>query len=160
MALRKPLVINNGNIQQLQSGDTLDAVVTEVDHIDVTNNQGATINICQPVYVDAAGTVKLAQADALATSEVLGLVKDSSIGSGNSGTVQTDGKLTATTGEWDAVTGGSGGLTAGSVYFLDPDTAGNLTDTAPTTTGDLVARVGLAVSTTELVISRQPPILL
>jgi len=160
MALRKPLVIVSGAIQQLQSGDTLDAVVTEVDVVDMENNEAATINIGQPVYVAGAGIVELAQADASGTVEVLGLVYPTTISAAATGWIITDGVLTATTGQWDAVTGGSGGLTAGSIYYLDPDTAGMLTTTAPTTGGDYVVRVGKALSTTELEISVTQPILL
>jgi hypothetical protein len=44
-------------------------------------------------------------------------------------------------------------LTAGIQYFVDPDTAGLLTDTAPITVGDFVAPVGIALSTTEMIIA-------
>jgi hypothetical protein len=68
--------------------------------------------------------------------------------------------LTATTGQWDAVTGGSGGLVANTVYYLDAATAGKLTATAPTTAGQYVVEVGMALSTTELLIKTRTPILL
>ena len=127
MAQRKPLVMNSGQIEQLQSGDTLDAVVTEVDLISRTNNNASPIVIGAPVYPDGNGTVDIAQADASGTVEVLGLVQETSIAAAASGYIQTDGILTATTGQWDAVAGTTGGLTAGTVYWLDPDTAGLLT---------------------------------
>jgi hypothetical protein len=160
MALRKPLVIVSGQIQQLQAGDTLDASANEVDVVTMTNGNAGAIVIGQPVYVSAAGSVDLAQADASATVEILGLVKSTSITASASGSIQTDGILAATTGQWDVVTGGSGGLTAGSIYYLDQDTAGNLTTTPPTAAGDFVVRVGLALSTTELDITTSEPILL
>jgi len=158
MALKKPLVITNGQVQQIQAGDTLDASCNKVDVIACTNNNAGSIVIGSPVYPDAAGSVDLAKADAAATVEVLGLVKNVSITAAASGNIQTDGVLAATTGQWDAVTGDVGGLTAGSVYYLDPDTAGMLTTTGPTTTGDFVVRVGIGLSTTELEISIMPPI--
>jgi len=160
MAAKKPLVLNGGQIEQLQSGDTLDAVVTEVDLVSRTNNNASPIVKGAPVYPDAAGTVDLAQADASGTVEVLGLVQETSISAAASGYIQTDGILTATTGQWDAVAGTTGGLAAGTVYYLDPDTAGLLTSTAPTTGGDYVVRIGVGLSTTELEITLQPPILL
>ena len=160
MAQRKPLVMNSGQIEQLQSGDTLDAVVTEVDLISRTNNNASPIVIGHAVYPDGNGTVDLAQADASGTVEVLGLVQETSIAAAASGYIQTDGILTATTGQWDAVAGTTGGLTAGTVYYLDPDTPGLLTATAPTTGGDYVVRIGVGLSTTELEITFQPPILL
>lgn len=160
MAVRKPIVIVDGYLQQIQSGDTLDAVVSEVDVVELTNNEVGAIVIGTPVYVAGAGIVEKAQADAFGTVEVLGLVRATSIGASSSGEIITDGILTATTGEWDTVTGDSGGLTAGTIYYLDPDTAGMLTTTAPTTGGDYVVRIGKALSTTELEITITQPILL
>lgn len=160
MANRKPLVMVGGLIQQLQSGDTLDAPVSEVDVVSMTNANGSSLVIGTPVYVSVAGSVNKAKADASGTSKITGLVRDTSVASGASGAVQTDGVLTATTGQWDAVTGGSGGLTAGSYYYVDPSTAGKLTATAPTTVGQYVIFAGLALSTTDLDIDTAPPILL
>jgi len=149
MAVKKPLVITGGQIEQLQPSDQLaSAELTEK-----TNNNASAIVIGQPVYVDGGGTVDLAQANALLTSRVLGLVADSSIAAASPGAILTDGILEATTGEWDTVTGETGGLSAGNLYFLDPTTAGMLTQTAPTSSGEFVAEVGLALSTTELEIS-------
>lgn len=158
MALRKPLVLVNGKLRQIAAGDTLDAQVVEVDVISQQNNNAGTINIGQPVYNDGAGTVDLAQADAIGTVEVLGLVKAATIVAAASGAIQTDGILAATTAQWDAITGDVGGLTPGSVYFLDPNTPGNITLTAPTAVGDFVVRLGKAVSTTELEITILQPI--
>jgi len=160
MAARKPLVIVNGQVQQIQAGDTLDAIVNEVDVTQATNNEAGTIVIGTPVYVDAAGTVKKAQADAVLTSRVLGLVQDATIATSNSGSIQTDGVFVASTGEWDAVAGTTGGLTPGINYFLDPTTAGQLTSTAPTTTGQVVVNLGLALSATELDINNMQTVLL
>jgi hypothetical protein len=158
MSLRKPLVIISGQVQNLPAGDTLDAPVSEVDLIALVNGNASALIICTPVYVVSAGTMDKAKADAAGTTDVLGLVKDASIAASATGNVQTDGVLVATTAQWDAVTGGSGGLTAGSKYYLDPDTAGMLTTTAPTTTGDFVAPVGKALSTTELEITIFPTV--
>lgn len=154
MALRKPLVIVTGQIQQIQSGDVLDVAVTgEVDVVSLENDTGAAV-IAEgaPVYCKSAGKVDDAQADAVATVEVIGLAQDE-IAYQASGNIQTDGVLALTTEEWDAITSDTGGLTAGTVYYLDPDTAGMLTTTAPTADGDFVVRVGKAISTTDMEIS-------
>ena len=158
MALRKPLVIVNGRIRQIAANDTVDAQVSEVDIVNQQNNNVASIVIGSPVYNDGAGTVDLAQADAAATVEVLGLVKDATIAAAASGAIQTDGIMVATTAQWDACTGDVGGLTPGSVYFLDPDDAGKITKTAPTAVGDFVVRLGKAISTTEMEITILQPI--
>jgi hypothetical protein len=158
MAARKPLVIVDGQIEQIQSGDTLDAAVSEVDVASLTNNNASPIVIGNAVYTDAAGGVDLAQADALGTSEVVGLVREASISAAASGEIQTDGVLVATTTQWDAVAGTTGGLDVGTVYYLDPSTAGDLTDTAPTAIGQVVIRIGKAISTTDIEISISEPV--
>lgn len=160
MAARKPLVIASGQVQQLQSGDTLDAPVSEVDLVAATNKEVGAIVIGAPVYVSAAGQVKKAKADAAGTAKVLALAKDASTAADASGSFQTSGVLVATTTQWDAVAGTTGGLTAGAEYFLSEATAGVLTETAPTGVGELVVKVGLAISTTEMMIDPERPILL
>ncbi len=158
MSLRKPLVIVNGRVRQIAAGDTIDAQISEVDVVNQENSNAAAIVIGSPVYNDGAGTVDLAQADAVGTVEILGLVKPASIAAAASGAIQTDGILAATTAQWDTITGDVGGLTAGSVYYLDPDAPGKLTDTAPTSVGDFVVRIGKAISTTEMEITILQPI--
>ena len=160
MATRKPLVIVDGVLRQMAAGDILDAQLNEVDYVTVTNDEAGSVVIGAPVYVNGDGTVLKAIADAIGTSEVLGLVSDVSIAASASGRVLTDGKLTATATQWDAVTGQTGGLTAGDIYFLDPTTAGKLTITAPTADTKVVARVGKSLSATVLEISINQPILL
>jgi len=138
---------------RVTSGTTVSSVAAVVQ-TSLTNNQGSTVVIGRAVYSDASGTFKLAQANASATRLVTGLVLDTSVNNGAAGNIATDGVLTATTAQWDVVTGGSGGLTAGSKYFLSNGTAGGITATAPTT-GYLVY-VGKALSTTQLQIEPAP----
>lgn len=154
MAIKKPLVMTNGQIEQLQAGDTLanPGVLTR------TNGNAGAIILGQAVYSTGSGNVDLAQANAQGTIRVAGLVADLSIAAAASGSILVDGVLTATTGEWDAVTGQVGGLTDGADYFLSAATAGGLTTTAPTATGEFVVRVGHALSTTEMEIEIQQPI--
>ncbi|MDX2215297.1 MAG: hypothetical protein SFY66_18680 [Oculatellaceae cyanobacterium bins.114] len=158
MALIKPLVIINGLVQQLSAADTLDAAVSEVDVVSLTNNQGTAVVIGTPVYSNATGQYRSAQANASGTVQVIGLAKDVSVANAASGLVQTDGVMVATTTQWDAITGQTGGLTAGSPYFLSASTAGRLTVTAPSTVGQFVVRVGIALSATQMDITVQPPI--
>lgn len=126
----------------------------------LTNGNASSIVIGSPVYSDADGSVDLAQANATGTVEVIGLVQDVSIIAAASGIIQTGGVIAATTAQWDAITGDAGGLTAGSVYYLDASTAGKLTTTAPTIATQHVARVGQALSTTRMRIALEQPILL
>jgi hypothetical protein len=152
--LKKPLVITAGQIEQLQAGDRV-ASPTIFNRL---NANAGPIIIGTPVYVPGDGSVDKARANATATKDVLGLVADVSIANGVPGAIQSDGVLAASTAQWDAVTGQSGGLTPGSIYFLDSATAGKLTVTAPTADGEFVCRIGLATSTTELEISILTPI--
>jgi hypothetical protein len=160
MALRKPIVQVGGLLQQLQSGDTLDTPGSGGELISQTNDEVGAIVIGTPVYNDAADGVKKAKADAVGTKSVIGLVYDTTIGAGVSGNIMTGGVLAATTGQWDAVTGGVGGLTFGTRYFLSAATAGQLTATAPSTVSQYVVEIGIALSTTELKVEIQSPILL
>lgn len=157
MAIRKALVLNNGQIQQLQSGDSLGI---NAETIQQTNDESVAVVIGTAVYNDANDGVKRAQANALSTSKVLGLVSDVSIANGAQGSVQVDGILTATTAQWDAVAGTTGGLTFGTDYFLDPANVGKITATAPSTQGQCVTKIGRAMSTTELRLMIGNPILL
>lgn len=114
----------------------------------VTNNQGSTINICQAVYANGSGTVQLAQANSATTKNFLGFVAATAINNGASGNVATAGVMTATTGQWDAVTGQTGGLTPNVYYYLSGSTPGQITTSVPST--NYSVRVGLALSTTEM----------
>src|ERR1051326_3919523 len=153
MATRKPLVIVNGQIEQIQSGDTLLAPITSPSVVSLTNDEAGSVVICTPVYIDANDGFKKAKADAAGTRYVIGLVYYASIANGVAGQVQIDGILTATTGQWDAVFGTTGGLTKDTRYFLSAATAGQATATAPTSAGQYVVLLGTAISTTELLLS-------
>ena len=155
MALRKPLVIDAGQIEQLQAGDTLDASVAGGDRVNLTNDEAGAVVIGAPVYIDANSGFKKAQATTATLKQVVGLVaKDPSIAAATTGSVILNGVLTATTAQWDAVTGDSGGLTFGATYWLSA-TLGFITKTAPTTIGQYVVPIGVALSTVDLEINLQ-----
>lgn len=154
MALKRPLVINSGQIEQLQSGDYIN--VGEIPQL--TNGNAGAVVIGSAVYASAADTYDKARADAVGTVNVIGLASDISTAAAGVGGVQMDGILTATTAQWDAIAGTTGGLTFNSYYYLSPTTAGALTATAPSTTGQFIMCVGIAISTTEIKISIKPRI--
>ena len=52
------------------------------------------------------------------------------------------------------------GLDAGDLYYLSPTTAGAMTTTAPTGSGQAVVRLGEASTTTKFAVQVEPPILL
>jgi hypothetical protein len=146
MALKKPLVLTNGEIEQLQPSDS----IAEVDLLNLTNAEATPIVKGAPVYVFGNDSVKKAKGDAVGTTPVIGLVAQTSITNAVAGGIQMNGVLAATTGEWDVVTGGTGGLVANTKYYLSAATAGMLTTTAPAT--GFSQRVGIGVSTTEMLI--------
>lgn len=158
MALRKPLVFNGG-IQQLQSGDTLDAARSDSSGLIQTNDNVGAMIAGQVVYNDANDGVKSAKADASATKDVVGLMLDTPAAAGT-GFVAMSGPVTLTTAQWDAVFGTSGGLTKGTRYYLSATSAGQGQAGAPTTVGQYVVELGIAISTTELMLAIRSPILL
>ncbi len=146
MAKRKPLVLVSGAIQQLQAGDYLG----DEQYISLINGEAGAAVICMPVYISAADTAKKARANAGATVPAMGFIVDTSVAAGASANVQTQGVLTATTAQWDAVAGTTGGLTAGQSYFLSDTTAGQLISTQAAS--GYCQELGIALSATELLI--------
>jgi len=121
------------------------------------NAESGSIVIGRAVYAfTTTDQIKLANANALAAAQVIGLVNVASIATTASGSIAFAGVMAATTAQWDVVTGQIGGLTAGAMYFLSNVTAGALTTTAPTT--GFLAAVGRAMSTTKMVLRFDPTI--
>ncbi len=146
MAIKKPLVLSaTGQIQVLQAGDSLNVPDT-VNYV-----ADAAMVAGNAVYASAAGHIGLAKSDALATSKTTGL-SAATIGSGASGPAQNNGIASFATAIWDAIAGTTGGLTAGTIYYLSDATAGQITPTAPSTVGHFVVPVGIAQSTTDLLL--------
>ena len=162
MAIKAPLVMGSDGLpQQLQPADSLASAGATYISRTVTNSEGASaIVIGAPVYAFAADAVKKAQANAKATSKLAGLGLSTTTAAGALGDIISEGVLVATAVQWDAVAGTTGGLAFGTIYFLDPVTSGKLTATPPSTVGQCVVVIGVALSTTELDLQISLPILL
>lgn len=119
--------------------------------VTMTNGMGSSIAIGRAVYVSGDETVSLAVANSGTTKNVVGMVFDGSINAAASGLIATSGAVTATTAQWDAVTGQSGGLTPGAKYYLSNVTAGAITTTAPAT--GYVCPLGIATSDTTFILN-------
>ncbi len=104
-----------------------------------------------PMYASASGEADAARANAAGTSRVIGLASSNGA-EGEPVHVQYAGPLDLPTAEWDVITGQSGGLTQGSYYYLVSGAAGQLTTTEPTAGGTFGIRVGLALSSTTMLI--------
>lgn len=124
------------------------------------NNDAVALHIGVPVQSSGLGTVARADANSGTTSDIVGLTLDLEIGVGQSGRIQTSGILTATTGQWDAVTEQVGGLTEGATYYLNIAPSGRITTTPPSAPGQYVVIIGTAVSPTQMFINTQASILL
>jgi len=155
MALKKPLVVINGQVAQISSSDILDAQIQEVESVSLENEQGSTIVIGNIVYPSSTGKVKLAKANDQSTKNYIGLVTDTSVADAAQAAIQTEGVVEATTTQWDAVAGTTGGLTSGSVYYLSASDAGEITEAAPEGSFEYVSQAGIAISSTELQLLHQ-----
>lgn len=153
MAQRQPLTIVAGQIEQVQAGDNFG------NRIIRNNASGTTAVRGQPVISDGDGSFDLANRASVANAKVIGLLAQGSVGNGSDGTIQVDGMFEASTTQWDAVTGGSGGLVAETYYYLGL-TDGTLTSTPPSTAGEVYILVGIALNTILMRIVIGPQILL
>lgn len=101
------------------------------------------------------GTVRPGRANAQSTSQVIGIAAGAGI-VGRSVPVQRHGILTLTEDQWRAVlitSGRSQRLVAGTTYYLSPGfQEGAITNEPITTPGQFHTRVGLALSSTDLLI--------
>jgi hypothetical protein len=100
---------------------------------------GAAVNI-----FSNSGTPNVRNANATdATKPAIGFV-NAAVSSGGTATIYFDGQLLS----------GLSGLTVGAPVYLGT-TAGQITSTAPSASGNLVQQCGYAVSTTEIIFSQQ-----
>lgn len=94
------------------------------------------------------GTANVRKADA-SNGRIAGGFVLASVTSGQNATVYLEGTVT-----------GVSGLTAGSKVFLSGATSGTVTNTAPSTAGQYVQPIGIALSTTSFTFSPSPETLL
>ncbi len=95
------------------------------------------------VYVTGAFTADEADASSVATSPAIGVI------------IAKPTPVTATL-SYFGETAVFGGLTVGADYFLDT-VAGGITTTAPSTPGEVVQRVGVAINATTLLFDPEQP---
>lgn len=103
-----------------------------------------------PVYLKPNGHVAAARANSSLTTNVLGLISES-------GQIQVNGSMTLTTSQWDAITGGSGGLNIGTWYWLSDTQEGKLVTTEPEVLGHYSVAILYALSATEALILINAP---
>jgi hypothetical protein len=114
-----------------------------IDHtLDVL--AGETVHAGAPAYIVSNNTANLASATGLVKSRVVGLITQAASAS-DATIVQTDGSVALA--DWTSVIG-TASLTPGSVYFL-ATADGQMSTTPPTSDGDVVVTMGVAVTTTK-----------
>lgn len=91
-------------------------------------------------------------------NKCIGFLAEDELLQGVTGRVQTGGHVITTALMWDLATGMVGGLVPEQQYFLSAD--GDITPTAPTTPGQYVAPIGIALDSTSLRIELNTQILL
>lgn len=156
---RKPLVFDdNKEIQQLQAGDTLLATTSGGDNYELTNTTGSALTMGELVYADptSAGTVKKAIcSDTIVKARVIGIAMEEILNNA-SGAIHEAGNLSlGDPAFWDIVTGDTGGLVTGSVYYLG-STAGKITKTPPVT--GYITKIGVALAADLLFVDIDSPI--
>ena len=125
----------------------------------INNSAEADANISagMATYLKNTGHCDLAKADDLSTSyNFFGLAAADVLSSFACKVVNNSCLQLA---DWTAATGSST-LTTGSYYYIDTATAGMITTTAPTTDGQVVYRVGQAVSADTMKVEYEESILL
>lgn len=151
-------IVTPGTYQSV-TVDTYGRVVagsaTVANTVSLTNGEAGSVNPGAPAYISGANTFKKGIANAAAQSLIAGL-NTTTVASGAVGSIKTADLLTLTTVQWDAVTGQTGGLTVGAVYFVNNTTAGMLTSTLPSS--GYIAAVGEAISSTTMLIRINPRI--
>jgi hypothetical protein len=111
--------------------------VTSAEHLDDPYTAGEALVATDAVYISAADTVSKAECDVVTSSYLIGFAT----GAANTSdpvTVRKNGYL-----------GGFSTLTAGARYYLSA-TAGAITATLPTGTGNVIVQAGYAKNTTTL----------
>ena len=136
----------------VQSGGH-DATPEEVETVIIVT--AVNLQAGQPVYVQqVSGQLGLASAAIYAQANVVGLAQSVA----PAGSTTTVARILLELPDWTPVVGATN-LQRGQRYFLGA-TPGRLTTTPPTTLGQSVVPIGLAISPTQLEIELEPPILL
>lgn len=137
-------VTDAGKIPGLDAAGRLDQSMMPVGVAADTKSLPATEDLAGGDYVniyDNAGTTSIRKADASAANagkKAHGYVL-SAVTTGSNGDVYFEGANTALS-----------GLTGGDDQFLSASTPGTVTNTPPTTSGNIVQRLGVATGSTEI----------
>ena len=107
------------------------AVLDTVAYRNLVNDYMAVVPSCYAVCIKSNGKFIPAQTDTVQHATVLGLTIEE-VAANAVGTIQTFGLFPTTEANWDRVTGQSGGLTPGLVYYLNVHDPGKISLVPPT----------------------------
>jgi predicted RecA/RadA family phage recombinase len=144
MAIKYPIVLNNGELEQLQAGDELPGGTLAISRI---NPYGGPIAICSVLSCNATHLAICERTDA---TEFTGLATET-IAAGDPGDIQVSGIVEAGVAEWQNIITGGASLTPGAYYYAD--TWGKMSTLVPATVGDRIKLLGIALSTTEFLLT-------
>lgn len=122
---------------------------------DIITNADVQVLAGSPCFIFGDDVVEPCQANALVTSQAIGLAiaPNGTITDFSTPIVlRNGGTLELTTAQWDAIAGTSGGLVPADSYYVSATTAGHITSSAPTTPGTFVTRIGSALTATKMAI--------
>lgn len=129
---------------QVDLDDVPDGTIYRRNKIALQLTAGEDIAQYDVVYLSANDTVKKADADAEATAKVMALAL-AAVSNGNSGYFLIIGDITNVGWAW----------TAGANLYLST-TAGVITATPPSGSGDIVIRLGFAINATKIFFNPSP----
>jgi hypothetical protein len=109
-----------------------------------------------PVYHNN-NTVIPGRANAIGTARLVGITASAGV-EDEPVRVKYAGPVTLETAEWDALTGGSGGLTENATYYLSTSEAGKYQTNLPANP-NYVAKIGTAISTRTMMVQVEGPTL-
>jgi hypothetical protein len=143
-------VAEAGDVVALDANGRLDQSVMPVgigaDIVNIEASENLAAGDMVNVW-DDGGTPKVRKASAGAIGTQAHGFVISAVTSGQNGNIYFEGNNNQVT-----------GLTGGTTYYLDAAVAGGLTATPPSSTGDIVQRVGIATSATNINIEIGQPI--
>lgn len=141
--------------QDISSGvDTSDLIKSAA-----VQSGSPSISIGQPIYINSSGNAELADASSLTTSKVTGLATTAATAGAQVSFTRNQG-LTIPNVNTVVDNVANGLLEPGKYYWLSTNT-GKLTRTPDTSTsGSVLIQIGLALSTSELQIEIQAPVVI
>ena len=143
--LQKLQTNSSGTTAEWANDEHTAFIVTQVSH---------GLAVADAVYVNTSGIFLKAQANLSSTGQAVGVV--GLVVSSDVFVLHVNGKITASTSDWDLRTGDLGGLASGTIYYLSDSTLAGFSTVAPTTVGTVVLPLLLAISPTTALVLQQP----